>query len=326
VINEPGSVTDLPDPGNLPLLAKYHKWIAYQLQNGGNDFTEPNIRAARNAGLSPEGWGVTYAPDDDNNNPRHLSFYDQNMLLGVRAVQVGVEELQVDIEHAAVGTRTGQRLNVIIQALRAAGWTKPVHINTMGAPDSPETSDYEIDLKSFLDTGGGLFSQDYWNESDSFAPRLGVDYWVKRMGVPPSKYNSMIGLHTSGSDKRKPNLRVSGPLWKPLLSDAGIERNYSVFMSQHCDEVDLSALASPAPTPMTNQPNLDDVLHICESYFDQWIRVQGLRWQQIDGREAYGSRKVGVPTRYYEIASIIKPDLYKPHYHTFASKSVKAPV
>jgi hypothetical protein len=76
----------------------------------------------------------------------------------------------INVELAAKGTLASRGMKPIVDGLRAAGWTGPVNLNTLGPPIDPEENDYELDLASFLETGGGVVTQAYFNETDHFRP------------------------------------------------------------------------------------------------------------------------------------------------------------
>jgi len=234
LISRPFTLTTVEDPSPLSYATlAAHGWApAFQVQNGGNSPRDFDLGPARNAGCSPGVWGVTYNAAD---------FRRDGETLGKQAVKLGAEHVQMDVEEAAKFTRASRGMKPIVDGIRAGGWAGPVHLNTMGAPDG-DGDDYQVDVQSFLETGGGVISQDYYNESMTFSPFRGVAYWCGKCGVPKDRYSSMIGLHISAPDKRRPNLRLSGAEWLPLLVSAGIRRNVSIFMTEFATGADLTAL------------------------------------------------------------------------------------
>jgi len=244
VLTTPGHLTtaELDAAALANLKAHGYEWVSYQVQNGPSvrDF---DLRPARAAGLSPGVWGVTYEP---------ARFHDDGMRLGLQATKLGAEHVQVDAEMCAKDTRAGRGLSPIIEGLREAGWVGPVHLNTLGAPDNPDVNDYAMDVESFLETGGGVFPQAYFNANDGYRPSLCVRYWT-RVGVPAERLNLTIGLYRSELDQPKPGVRLAGAEWVPLLREAGVARNFSIFMAEYSTAQDLLgldplSLVPPAPT------------------------------------------------------------------------------
>jgi len=245
IISTPGHLTagEL-DAASLARLSRHgYAWVSYQAQNG-DTYRDFDLRPAEAAGLSPGVWGVTYDPD---------RFYDDGHRLGVQALVLGARHVQMDAEMCAKRTRTSRGLKPIVQGIRDAGWTGSVHLNTLGAPDNPDVNDYEVDTETFLETGGGVFCQAYFNANDGYRPSLCVRYWT-RAGVHPGRLNVLIGLHRSEVDQRKPGVRLAGAEWVPLLAEAGVERNFSVFMAEFATEEDLEGLDPLSLAPPSQPP------------------------------------------------------------------------
>ncbi|MBA2633464.1 MAG: hypothetical protein H0U86_10785 [Chloroflexi bacterium] len=244
IVTTPGvlDVIDL-DPAKLASFKKHgYEWVMLQAQNdtARRGYDMSRVRAA---GLKPCVWGVSYVA---------ANFYRDGWWLAERALQLGADELCMDIEMAAKFTRGGG-LRPLVKGVRDAGWTGPVHLNTMGPPYNVDVNDYEIDVETILETGGGIFTQAYYNETNAFHPTLAVRYWT-RVGVPLDRLNVSISLYPSESDKEKPRNKLSGADYLPLLQDAGVKRNLSIFMGQVLTEDDMRALdplALPPPPPTT---------------------------------------------------------------------------
>lgn len=244
ILTTPGhlAVSDL-DAAKLASLKRHgYEWVSYQVQNGSS-FRAYDLAPARAAGLSPGAWGVTYRKED---------FFADGRRLGALAVELGAEHVQMDAEFCAKGTRATRGLRPIIEGIRDAGWNGAVHLNTLGAPVNPDVNDYAIDMQSFLETGGGIFPQAYFNADDGYRPSLCVRYWT-RIGVPVERLNLMIGLHRSELDQPKPGVRLSGAEWVRPLREAGVKRNFSIFLAEYANEQDLVgldplSLVPPAPS------------------------------------------------------------------------------
>lgn len=198
-----------------------------------------NLAEAAAAGLEPGVWGVTYAGNDGNNNPRGLSFFEQNRILGQQAVRLGAHFVMVDAEDCLKGTRVTRGAKTMVDGVRAGGWSGPVHLTTLGAPENPDVDDYAFDLASFLDTGGGIFPQAYAYRHTSYFPKVTRRYF-ERVGVPASKLNLMIGLDGW----------MTGADYAPLLADAGLGPAFSIFMAELTTDAGLTAL-EPQTKPVT---------------------------------------------------------------------------
>ncbi len=227
IITTPGLLADSDLPfGQLTSIKSHgYEWISVQAQNDLQtvDFDSAAIKAV---GLSPGVWGVTYSK---------ASFFRDGKLLGQQAVRLGAEHVQMDAEECAKDTRSGQGMKPIIEGIRAGGWQWPVHLNTLGAPDNPDANDYAMDTKSFTDTGGGVLVQAYANDHLGYLPTYCARYWA-RMGLAPEQLNFMIGLYSGRLG------RIDGSGWVPLLRDAGVRRNFSIFLAEHSTEADLAGL------------------------------------------------------------------------------------
>ncbi len=248
-----------------------YEWIAYQAQNGETtrDF---DLGPAKAAGLSPGVWGVTYEPG---------RFHENGRLLGRQARALGAEHVQMDAEECAKDTRSTRGLKPVVDGIRDGGYAGPVSLNTLGAPDNPDVNDYAIDVKSFLDTGGGVFCQAYFNAHDAYRPSACVRYWT-RVGVPAGRLNVMIGLHRSEESQSKPGVRLSGAEWVPLLEEAGVKRNFSVFLAEHAAEDDLDALdtLALAPAPVDVTGNRARALELLRSSIESW-RAAGMSQDKL---------------------------------------------
>jgi hypothetical protein len=119
----------------------------------------------------------------------------------------------------------------------------------------PEANDYELDLASFLETGGGVLTQAYFNETDHYRPARAVRYFT-RIGVPRDKLNLTISIMPAESDKRKAGTILRGARYVPLLKEARLGKAFSIFLAEAVTVADLRALdkvtQAPPPKPGTN--------------------------------------------------------------------------
>lgn len=228
-ITEPSLLTVVERNPEICHYYKSHGYtrIWFQAQNGGNNPVDYDFGPCRSAGMLPCVWGVTYAVDDGGNNPRHLSWHDQNVILGQQAVKLKAESVMIDAEDCLKNTRDSQAAKEMIDGVRAGGWPadKPVHLTTLGAPYDPFVDDYGFDLKSFLDTGGGVFIQCYAQLSSSYSPVPSMHYFNTRMNVPKDRLNCMIW--TDG--------RISPDSQVQMIRDGGFDRALSIFLAEDSD-------------------------------------------------------------------------------------------
>lgn len=255
VFSVPSHLTDTAH--SIDYLRRLHdvhgvEGIWYQVQNGGNTPKAYDLSRARQAGMFGGVWGVTYAVDDEVNNPRKLTLYSQNEILGAQAALMHADEVMVDAENVLKKTRAERKAREIIAGLRAGGWKGRVHLTTLGAPLNPLVDDYEMDLLSFIETGGGVWGQAYTQDSSSYRPSTSKTYYVNRMGVPVQKYNTMIWLDT----------RITPQTHVELLKEAETGRAISVFMTEFGDEPTWSVLdeitrPAGAPVPVDARLTLD---------------------------------------------------------------------
>ncbi len=246
-IHLPGLLTaaNIGDDRLRAFGAHGYDWITYQVQNGGTirDF---DLAPAKAAGLSAGVWGVSY------DQP---GFFADGLALGRQAVKLGAQHVTMNVEIAAKRTQASRGMKPIIDGLRAAGWTGAVNLNTLGPPVDPEANDYELDLVSFLETGGGVMTQAYFNETDHYRPSRAARYYT-RVGVPRDKLNLNISVMPSESDKQKAGTILRGARYVPLLKEARLGKAFSIFLAEAVTTADLRALdkviRAPAPKPGTN--------------------------------------------------------------------------
>lgn len=273
IIPIPGLLTDKQSPCDLGWLKAHgYEWIAFQVVNEREPtgyIRDRDLGPAKAAGLSAGVWGVTYGVGD---RPDSAVFFRDGRNLGLQAVKLGAEHVQMDAEMCAKFTRDSRALKPIIDGIRAGGWTGPVHLNTLGAPSNPKTAsnpggnDFGIDTKSFTDTGGGVIHQDYFNIAAEYRPRDCVAYW-EACGVPRSRQNVMIDLANEGRTMR-------GADWAPLLDEARMGRAFSIFMAEFILPGDLEALdrfALRAPTPPA--PNPAEINAKIAALAETWLSV-----------------------------------------------------
>jgi hypothetical protein len=252
VITSPSHLTDCAHSRDeLARLKNDHgvEGIWYQVQNGGNNPIDYDLGIPRSAGLFAGVWGVTYAVNDSGNNPRRLTYEQQNEILGKQAVKLGADCVMVDAEDCLKSTRSTQGGQPMVAGIRSGGWTGPVHLTTLGAPSDPVVDDYEFDLKSFLDTGGGIFAQAYAQITSSYAPQPTKMYFVERMKVPLDKYNTMIWIDS----------RLAPESQLEYLRAASTGRAVSIFMTEYGSELDWFVL-DPITKTGVQAPPVDDRL------------------------------------------------------------------
>ncbi len=222
-----------------------YDWITYQVQNGDST-NDVDLAPAKAAGLDAGVWGVSYSQS---------AFFADGFALGRQALKLGAEHVMMNVELAAKGTLASRGMKPIVDGLRAAGWTGPVNLNTLGPPIDPEANDYELDLASFLETGGGVLTQAYFNETDHYRPSRAARYYT-RVGVPRDKLNLAISIMPAESDKRKAGTILRGARWVPLLKEARLGKAFSIFLAEAVTGADLRALDrvinAPPPKPGTN--------------------------------------------------------------------------
>lgn len=285
-------VTGAPDAARLKKLRGFgYEAISYQVQNG-DKVSDFDFSPARQAGVQPRVWGVTYSQD---------RFYADGLSLGTQAMKLGAEgEVIMDAEMAAKFTRATRGMQPVIQGIRDAGWQGPISLNTMGPPYNPLVNDYEIDTDSFLATGGGVYTQAYANETDSFKPLYAMQYWT-RIGIPFDRLNITISLYPAEADKEYPGRMYDGATYVPLLKEAGVKRNLSIFMEPALTDADLQALSvltlSPTPKPpVSTKANYDEALAKLSSSVDEW-RKQGKDEEYVATRRQTVARRVLLATQ-----------------------------
>lgn len=214
--------------------------INFQAQNGPTtkDFFADRARAA---GLRAEVWGVTYAAGD---------FVRDGKLLGEQAVKHGVQSVTMNAEQVAKGTRPTRGLQPIVDGVRAGGFMGPVSLNTLGSPFNPLEHDFAMDTESFLETGGGVAVQAYYNAYPEYHPSNCATYWLRF--VPKDRLNLTLGLYDPSSESGRPQLR--GADYVPMVQMAqaiGLPpRAISIFLPETMFPTDLAELA-PLLKPTT---------------------------------------------------------------------------
>jgi hypothetical protein len=214
--------------------------VTFQAQNDTliKDF---DLNLARGAGLRAEVWGVTYGTGHPSYQPDAGVFYRDGKALGQQAVKLhATDAVTMNAENCAKFTRSGRLLRPIIAGLRDGGWAGPVHLNTLGCPSNPDVNDFEMDIESFLETGGGVAAQAYYNAHEEYLPELCAQYW-RRMGVPEGMLSLTLGLYdpTSENPGRK---QLSGADYVPLVKAANIGQAISIFMPETMFPNDLAEL------------------------------------------------------------------------------------
>jgi hypothetical protein len=249
LIGTPGIYTNTdPTASGISLaewVANGYRWVSYQGYNGG---TEPaiDLSAAKNAGFDPNFgvgiWGVTYG---NSNTPDATVFYNDGHRIGEIAVAKGAQHVIIDAEFCLEGTGPTFGAQPIIDGLRAGGWSGPVHLSTFGATSNPNAFTFNMDVKSFLDTGGGVLPQAYSNETPNYDAVNCQTYWT-RSGRSPTptgdvavgydNLNYTIGLYTGALG------RLSGADYVTLLQAANVTTNFSIFLGETTNGSDKASL------------------------------------------------------------------------------------
>jgi hypothetical protein len=270
---EPGLMTDelLPFGGSgltYPDLVKSgFTWVTYQAYNpklfvGVKEF---DLKAVKAHGFKSVGiWGVIYDRDD---------FYHAGKAMAQGAVDMGAQNLVVNTEEVYKGTRPDRLGKEIIKGIRDGGWKSEVSLSTLGAPWSPLVNDYQMDEESFLETGGSIIPEAYYNESEGYKPFLCKQY-LDRLKIPQDRQNYMIGLY---SGKRG---HISGAAYVPLLEEASIGKNFSCYMIQHMTQNDATEIgqyirlaSGPVPPPLpTNSTTAAQTRVKITDDADAWLR------------------------------------------------------
>jgi hypothetical protein len=227
--------------------------ITYQVQND-TGVVDHDLLPAKQAGLRAEVWGVTYAKEN---------FYRDGELLGRQAVKLGCEQaVTMNCEMSAKGTRANREMQPIIEGVRSGGWMGAVNLNTYGAPVNPDVNDFEMDIQSFLETGGGVACQAYYNAFPEYRPDLCASYW-RRMGVPEGFLSLTLGLYDPSTDNPG-KTQLSGAEYVPWVQEAGVGKAISIFLPETMlpnDLVELEAitLASEPPEPPEPEDEMEKI-------------------------------------------------------------------
>lgn len=215
VVTTPSLLTCVDDHDFAAYKQHGYTAVWYQTWNaGGREYS--SAATCHAAGLEVAAWGVIYD---------QKGFYSDGKSLAESANRLGAKHLMADVEDCLKGTRSTRAATEIIRGVRDGGWSGPVHLTTLGAPQQkPDGTfwDYEFDLDSFLETGGGIFPQAYANQAPTYAPKLCVDYFVGQLKVPRERLNLMIWL----DDK------MSANDWLALLEAAQSGVAFSVFLAE----------------------------------------------------------------------------------------------
>jgi hypothetical protein len=261
ILTAPGLTTDEEHPSKpdgtaavdlRELVALGYEWVSYQVVNG-TAVNPKGIDIQKYGGASGFQscgvWGVVYDVAD---------FYNFGYRLGREAIRQGAEHVIVDAEECSKYTDDDEGMKPIVDGLYDAGWDTAVHLCPLGCPTNAVPygpNDYHCDTKSYLDTGGGVIPQAYYNAHANYRPDLCVDYWTA-IGVPFERLNVMIELAFENS-------KIEGAEWSSLLDDAGVHRGFSVYMIQHGTDADWEGLKPHSmpgskPGPPTPEPEPED--------------------------------------------------------------------
>ena len=251
ILAAPGLTTDEEHPSRpdgtaavdlRQLVALGYQWVSYQVVNGGA-VNPKGIDIQKYGGASGFDscgvWGVVYDV---------LDFYAFGVRLGREAIRQKAQHVIVDAEECSKYTDDDAGMKPVVDGLFDGGWRGPVHLCPLGCPSNAVPhgpNDYHCDTRSFLDTGGGVIPQAYYNAHANYRPDLVVDYWTA-VGVPEHRLNVMVELAFENS-------KIDGATWSDLLDDAGVGRNFSVYMIQHGTDADWRGL-EPHSRPSSEPP------------------------------------------------------------------------
>jgi hypothetical protein len=296
IIPAPGQWSDNTKPihpsgarawGWSEIAAYGYEWATIQCFNRGPVALDTDLEYVRAGGFLSVGvWGVVY------DVPDFPSFGEQ---FAAEAVRLGADHCIVDAEMCAKGTRGNRGMKPIIDGMRRGGWAGPVHLSTLGAPSNAIPhggNDFAIDVESYLETGGGVLPQVYYQAYEEYRPDLCADYW-EACGVPRSRQNPTIDLLAETGSAKYPT-DYTGAEWAELLAAAGVGRNFSVYMTQFGDDADYEQLEAqtllppstdgppPEPEPPEPQPEPPPEEHAMEKIgpdhgitaFVNWLQQQ----------------------------------------------------
>jgi hypothetical protein len=256
---------------------KQHGYTAvwYQTWNsGGRDYS--SAAACNAAGLEVAAWGVIYD---------QKGFYTDGKSLAESANKLGAKHLMADVEDCLKGTSSTRGAREIIRGVRDGGWSGPVHLTTLGAPQQkPDGTfwDHEFELDSFLETGGGIFPQAYATQAPSDAPKLCVDYFVGQLKVPRDRLNLMIWLDEKVSASEWLSLLEagkSGPAFSVFLAEffSGYGHPIGAFDKLRLMVTEPQAHTTPPPPPAALDPRLLQIrtdtlteLKAAKASYDNW--------------------------------------------------------
>jgi hypothetical protein len=306
MLDKPGMLTDMPlTQEDYDSYTRHgYRWLSFQAQNAEATYYY-DLTSAKASGLDCGIWGVTY---------EQQHFFRDGKLLGEMASTMMADHVIVDAEFCLINTRPGLA-QPIINGLRAGGWLGPVHLTTLGAPDNPKTSanlsgnDFAMDVESFLNTGGGVIPQAFYNMHYGYRPKACKDYW--------SSFTDRINLHVSIAYSEpyapRPNVRMAGAEWVPLLQEAASGKAMSVFQSRHIlpgdlDGLDaLTRLTEPVPEPVPARPTVASTWEIVNTALDNMIqefRRQGLDEAAIERTRVRMNRELTPKSQSWWISNI----------------------
>jgi hypothetical protein len=145
-------------------------------------------------------------------------------------------------------------------------------------------NDYEIDVESFLETGGSVLPQAYRNDWAEYEPERCVFFWT-RVGVPRERLNLTVSLTAGDTSKT----RFSGADWLPRLRAAGLGAALSLFMAEFATEADLAALepllrAAPAPAGPDEERTRRAIIDLVGAQVHHWFWTERRSWPWIKTR------------------------------------------
>jgi hypothetical protein len=244
MFQSPGFLTDVQESKNLrDLAALGYKWISYQVQND-TQTKNRDLSAAREAGLSPGAWGVSYSRENLVRDAQSLR---------AQADSVGAEHIIFNVESPFDPTPF---IDVF------ASYAKPkALIYLLGDTEALRTD-------VLVDAGWTLMPEVYYNDQETTSPSV-AKWYLDRAQVPETQRNYCLGMYNG--------LRgtISGAEYADLLAEAGITNAFSAYMVEHGTMQDYYDLSRQISTPkelleklkLTNT-GINAVLDNLEKVFD----------------------------------------------------------
>lgn len=220
----PGLWTDTNNPSKplAPLKDLGFEWILFQLQNDARIIDRRDgIAMARNIGLVPGAWGVSYG-----------NFAADAGRLRDQVRQQGAELVNFNVERPIPEADALSIIGVF------ADFPGPKSIVTLtGYLD-------HIQAPIFLAHGWDILTESYVNEQANLTPEVG-EYYAQMAGIPKDRFGHLLGMYPGA------NGLPTGESYANMLISAGAQNRFSCWMVEHeqSDMDDYRALAQ-AITPV----------------------------------------------------------------------------